>query len=98
MQSSHRLGDCFAAPVGAPRRTLTTNDRSRERHVRISSTEVTELGQAVVEFAIILPIFILLMLMAVDFGRFFFTYVQLNNSAREAVAYAAFNPTTDSAT
>ena len=57
-----------------------------------------DLGQAVVEFALILPIFILLLLMAVDFGRLFFTYIQLNNTAREAVAYAAFNPTTDNAT
>src|SRR3954452_15595214 len=55
-------------------------------------------GQAVVEFALIVPIFILLLLIAADFGRFFFTYIQLNNSAREAVAYAAFNPTTDNAT
>jgi Flp pilus assembly protein TadG len=51
-----------------------------------------------VEFALILPIFLLLLLIAADFGRFFFTYIQLNNSAREAVAYAAFNPTSDNAT
>lgn len=49
-------------------------------------------GQALVEFALIVPVFLLLLLAAVDFGRIFFTYIQLNNTAREAAAYAAFNP------
>jgi Flp pilus assembly protein TadG len=56
------------------------------------------LGQAVVEFALIIPVFMLLLLVAVDFGRVFFTYIQLNNAAREGAAYAALNPTTDNAT
>lgn len=51
-----------------------------------------------VEFALILPVFLLLLLIAVDFGRLFFTYIQLNNIAREGAAYAAANPTTDNAT
>jgi Flp pilus assembly protein TadG len=55
-------------------------------------------GQAVVEFALILPVFLLLLLLAIDFGRLFFTYIQLNNTAREGAAYAAANPTTDNAT
>ena len=37
------------------------------------------------------------LLFAVDFGRLFFTYIQLNNTAREAAAYAAANPTTSDA-
>ena len=49
-------------------------------------------GQAVVEFALILPVFLLLLLIAVDFGRLFFTYIQLNNTAREGAAYAAAQP------
>ena len=55
-------------------------------------------GQAAVEFALILPVFMLLLLLAVDFGRLFFTYIQLNNTAREGAAYAAFNPTTSNGT
>ncbi len=55
-------------------------------------------GQAAVEFALIAPVFLLLLLIAVDFGRLFFTYIQLSNTAREAAAYAAINPTTDNAT
>lgn len=50
-------------------------------------------GQSVVEFAILLPLFMLLLLITVDFGRLFFSYVQLNNAAREGAAYAATNPT-----
>ncbi len=45
------------------------------------------------EFVIILPVLLLLLLIAIDFGRVFATYVDVNNAAREAAAYAAFNPT-----
>jgi PKD repeat protein/Flp pilus assembly protein TadG len=50
-------------------------------------------GQSVVEFALVLPIFLVLLLMAVDFGRLFFTYIQVSNAAREAAAYGAAQPT-----
>ena len=50
-------------------------------------------GQALVEFALILPVFMLVMLIAIDFGRLFFTYIQVNNAAREGAAYGAGNPT-----
>lgn len=50
-------------------------------------------GQSVVEFALVLPVFIFLLLMAVDFGRLFFTYIEVSNGAREAAAYGATNPT-----
>jgi Flp pilus assembly protein TadG len=50
-------------------------------------------GQAVVEFALVLPVFLLLLLIAVDFGRLFFTYIQVNNAAREGAHYAAKSPT-----
>ena len=48
-------------------------------------------GQALVEFAIVLPVLLLLLLLAVDFGRLFFTYIAVNNAAREATYYAASN-------
>jgi PKD repeat protein len=46
----------------------------------------------VVEFALILPIMLLLMLMAIDFGRALAMYVQITNAAREGAMYAAANP------
>lgn len=38
---------------------------------------------------------LLLLLIAVDFGRVFFTFIEVNNAAREAAAFAAGNPTDD---
>jgi hypothetical protein len=49
-------------------------------------------GQALVEFALILPILALLMLLAVDFGRVFYGWVALNNATRIAANQAAFDP------
>jgi hypothetical protein len=49
-------------------------------------------GQALVEFAFILPILALLLLLAVDFGRVFFGWVALNNATRIAANEAALNP------
>ncbi len=49
-------------------------------------------GQALVEFALILPVFLLLFLIAADVGRLFFSYIEINNAAREGAAYAATNP------
>ena len=49
-------------------------------------------GQALVEFALILPLLLLLLLLAIDFGRVFFGWVALNNAARIAASEAGFNP------
>lgn len=49
-------------------------------------------GQALVEFAIILPVLALLMLLALDLGRVFFGWVALNNATRIAANEAAKNP------
>ena len=49
-------------------------------------------GQAMVEFAIILPILILLLVMAVDAGRLFFGYVALHNASRIGADHAASHP------
>jgi beta-lactam-binding protein with PASTA domain len=51
-------------------------------------------GQAMVEFALILPVLVLLLVLAVDFGRVFFGWVALNNVARIAANSAALNPDT----
>jgi Flp pilus assembly protein TadG len=48
-------------------------------------------GQAVVEFALVLPVMLTLMLLATDFGRLFFSYVEVNNAAREAAQYASIH-------
>lgn len=46
-------------------------------------------GQALVEFALILPLLMLLLVMAVDGGRVFFGWVALQNAGRIGADYAA---------
>lgn len=49
-------------------------------------------GQALVEFALILPILVLFLLMAIDLGRVFFGWVAVNNASRIGANEAAKNP------
>jgi PKD repeat protein len=59
-------------------------------------------GQSLVEFALILPIMLLLTLTALDFGRVYLGWISLQNMARAASNFAANNPeawlTNDTAT
>ncbi len=48
-------------------------------------------GQALTEFALILPIFLLILFGVVDFGRAIYTYNALSNAAREAGRTAIVN-------
>jgi Flp pilus assembly protein TadG len=61
--------------------------------MRIASASRRSKGQSVVEFAIILPVFMALLLIAIDFGRIFYTTIQLSNAVREAASYGATQPT-----
>jgi PKD repeat protein len=49
-------------------------------------------GQSVVEFALVLPIMLLLTLIALDFGRVYLGYINLQNMARIAANFAANSP------
>ncbi|MCC7209638.1 MAG: pilus assembly protein [Anaerolineae bacterium] len=46
-------------------------------------------GQGLVEFALVLPILLLLLMGVVDFGWIVFNYAQLQNSLREALRYGS---------
>ena len=48
-------------------------------------------GQSLVEFGLLLPVLILLVLGTIDFGRVYFAYVSVTNSARTGADYAARN-------
>lgn len=62
----------------------------RSRLARIAGRlRKTEAGQALVEFTLILPIFLLLLFAIVDFGRGFYTWVLVTNAAREGARMAA---------
>lgn len=50
-----------------------------------------EEGQAVVEFALVLPLLILLIFGMVDFGWLFYNKIEVNNASREGARYAAIH-------
>jgi PKD repeat protein len=64
-------------------RLLRTVKRHRARLSR---------GQSLVEFAIVLPVMLFLLLIVVDFGRIFASYIEISNASREGAAYAAGTP------
>jgi Flp pilus assembly protein TadG len=75
------------APVGAieepgqPRRSALRRLLRRFRE--------TETGQSLVEFTMILPLFVLLFMSMVEFGRAFHTWLLITNAAREGARVAA---------
>jgi Flp pilus assembly protein TadG len=50
-----------------------------------------EKGQAMVEFAVILPILLILIMGIIDFGWLFYNQLALNNSCREGARFAVVN-------
>jgi Flp pilus assembly protein TadG len=48
-------------------------------------------GIASAEFALVLPLLILLVLICIDFGRFAYTYIALKNAAQAGASYAMMN-------
>lgn len=52
----------------------------------------TERGASAVEFAIVLPVLFLIVAAIVDFGRAYFTQIQLANAAREGARAAVVLP------
>ena len=54
-----------------------------------------EKGQAMVEFALCLPILLALLCGIIDFGWIYYNQISINNAAREGARYAAVNYTTD---
>jgi len=50
-------------------------------------------GQSVAEFALVMPVFLLVVLMGLDFGRAFESWIRIQQSARVAANFASVNPT-----
>jgi len=49
-------------------------------------------GQSIIEFALVLPVLLLLIVGAMDFARLFTTKIVLTNAAREGANYLSRNP------
>ena len=67
--------------------------RSQTAAAGVPPARRKDLGQSLTEFALILPILLLLTLVAIDFGRVYLGWVNLQNMARIAANYAANHPT-----
>lgn len=64
---------------------------------RLSRARAQRGGAAAIEFAIVLPVLLTILLGACDFGRVFYSTIAIANAARSGAAYASINPF-DSAT
>lgn len=62
---------------------MQTRSRTRRRR-----------GGAAVEFALIMPVLMSLVLGCVDFGRFAYDYISITNAARAGAGFGAMNPNT----
>jgi len=71
-----------------PARRDSDDFARRRRRARQTSRR----GLAAVEFAVVLPLLITVLLGATDFGRFSHSAVAVTNAARNGAAYASMNP------
>ncbi len=74
------------------RRTLITN----HNHKRVKDRRRASAGQSLAEFVLILPIFLVITVAVGDFGRVYASGVAVEDSAREAADYAAFDDVSNS--
>ena len=58
-----------------------------------TSRWLAERGQGLIEFALTLPLLLMLVLGTVDLGLGFKTYIGLTNAAREGVRWVSLHPT-----
>jgi Flp pilus assembly protein TadG len=58
---------------------------------RMTQRQVRSPGQALAEFALVAPIFFLVLFGIIEAGRFMFYYETLNNATREGARYAIVN-------
>ena len=75
-----------------PRLSFTRSGRVRDTAQPPSRRRRRTRGQSLVEFALVLPILLFLTLVALDFGRIFLGYINIQNMARIAANFAANNP------
>jgi Flp pilus assembly protein TadG len=66
-------------------------DPSPTRSPRRSRHGLRSTGQSLVEFALVVPVLLLILLVAIDFGRAFYSWVILQNAARIGANYAGVN-------
>jgi len=61
------------------------------RRVEVAKGRRRVYGQSLVEFALICPVFVMMVMGVVDLGRVFYTYEALANASREGARYCALH-------
>jgi PKD repeat protein len=74
------------------RRNRTGDAAPPDRGLRRAVPGLSQRGQSLTELALILPLILLLTVAALDFGRIYLGYINVQNMARIAANYAANNP------
>lgn len=74
--------------------------RSQKRHAVPESAAARRggagaRGQSMAEFALVTPVLLMLVLVTLDLGRLFYSYVTITSAARVAANYAGANPFAD---
>ena len=69
----------------------TDTEARPPRRRRVLRAFHREEGQAAFEFVLILPIFLLFVLLLIDFGILMFEYVSVSNAVREGARYGSVN-------
>ena len=88
-----------ACKVAGPAWPIPTDSSPRSPlHVRTNARRDTapaapSRGQALVELALILPVFLVLFASALDLGRLYYSQITINNAAKEGALEASRNPT-----
>ncbi len=66
--------------------------RARPSAPRRATRRKARRGSAILEFSLISPILLSLLLLCIDFGRVPFYYIAVTNAARAGAGYASANP------
>lgn len=81
---------CKVAPISSVQITRTYDCLSMSAQTLLQRP--TRRGQALVETALVLPILIMILLLAIDLGRIFFVSIDLRNAAHEATMLGGTKP------
>ena len=86
-------------PMKKTKKANQTDSRTRRisRH-SLRSALLDNLGSSVLELALIMPVFVMMFMMAVEGGRMAYFGIEVSNAARAGVAYAAQSTATSTST
>jgi Flp pilus assembly protein TadG len=84
-------GDLATRSTGG-RWTPAPHGSAASRAERIARRCRGRRGQALVELALVMPLLLLLMVAALDFGRVFYSLITISNAAREGAIEASYDP------